>query len=161
MIIQKKIATLTGSSYWPKAFSMAGDMRKVAVTSVAAMRMNIKAPLVTITLARSVLLTARLLYLSVSVEMMIKTNLSPLCLVPLSESDWGIWNVTMLGLTDFGSVLSQSSSVSRGLRTMFGLTLDWEISPDKRPSSSASLASFLRAAAFSLESRNLFLSSHA
>ena len=136
-------------------------MRKVAVTSVAAMRMNIKAPLVTITLARSVLLTAPLLYLSVSVEMMIKTNLSPLCLVPLSESDRGIWNVTMLGLTDFGSVLSQSSSVSRGLRTMFGLTLDWEISPDKRPSSSASLASFLRAAAFSLESRNLFLSSHA
>ena len=39
----------------PKASSMTGDMRKVAVTRVAATRMNSRAPLVTITLARSVL----------------------------------------------------------------------------------------------------------
>ena len=34
---------------------MTGDMRKVAVTRVAATRMKSRAPLVTITLARSVL----------------------------------------------------------------------------------------------------------
>ena len=39
----------------PKASSMTGDMRKVAVTRVAATRMKSSAPLVTITLARSVL----------------------------------------------------------------------------------------------------------
>ena len=44
----------------PKALSMAGDMRKVAVTRVAAMRMKISAPLVTITLALSVLLLSLL-----------------------------------------------------------------------------------------------------
>ena len=51
----KTKVTLILLAHSPKASSMTGDMRKVAVTRVAATRMKSSAPLVTITLARSVL----------------------------------------------------------------------------------------------------------